>query len=91
MELNTVREFRNRATEILSSKGPVLITRHGKVAGVFVPASDGELSMNLRREIFDSASGKLEAQRKELGITQEQIDSDIDELHKKRRATRRRR
>ena len=91
MKLNTVREFRNRATEILSSKGPVLITRHGKVAGVFVPASDGELPLNLRREIFDSATGQLQKQRTELGVTEEQIGADIDELHKKRRAARSRR
>ena len=88
MELNTVREFRNRATGILLSKGPVIITRHGRAAGVFLPTPDGQLPLDLRREIFAAATEQLHKQREELGVTEEQVAAEIDELHKKRRAAR---
>jgi hypothetical protein len=88
MELNTDLEFRNRATDILRSKEPVVITQHGKVAGVFLPTPDGQLPLDVRRQLFAAATEKLHKQREELGITDEQIEADIDELHRKRRAAR---
>ena len=89
MELNTVREFRNRATDILRSKNPVIITRHGKVAGVFLPTPDGQLPLELRRELFAAATEQLHKHREELGVPEEQVAAALAEWHKKRRAARR--
>ncbi len=87
MELD-IRELRNPATDILSSTEPVVITHHGKVAGVFLPTPDGQLPLDVRRQLFAAATEKLHKQREELGVTEEQVEADIDELHKKRRAAR---
>ncbi len=88
MEFHTVHEFRNKVSDMLNAKGPVVITRRGKVAGVFVPSPDGEIPVDLRREIFSAAADALSRQRQALGISEEEIESDIEELHSKRRAAR---
>ena len=62
--------------------------QNGKVAGVFLSTQDGQVPLDLRRQLFAAATEKLRKQREELGITEEQIEADIDELHRKRRAAR---
>ena len=88
MDFHTVHEFRNRVSDMLRAKGPVVITRRGKVAGVFVPSPDGQIPADLRREVFIAVTDRLSRQRELMGITEEQIAADIEELHRKRRATR---
>ena len=88
MEFHTVHEFRNKVTDMLSAKGPVVITRRGKVAGVFVPSPDGQIPVDFRREVFSAATDALSRQREALGVSDEQIEADIEELHRKRRAAR---
>ena len=88
MEFHTVHEFRNKVSDMLRAKGPVVITRRGKVAGVFVPSPDGRLPADFQREVFTVVTGQLSRQRELLGIGEEQLGADIDELHRKRRAAR---
>jgi hypothetical protein len=38
MKISTVREFRDNASGLLRSKDPILVTRRGRLAGVFFPA-----------------------------------------------------
>lgn len=55
MKIATVKEFRNRATKLLRSVEPLLITRHGKAAGLYIPLSDAEaLPFELRKELQQS-------------------------------------
>lgn len=88
MEFHTVHEFRNKVSDMLKAKSPVVITRRGKVAGVFVPSPDGQIPADLQREVFTAATDALSRQRVALGISEEQIESDIEELQRKRRAAR---
>ena len=88
MEFHTVHEFRNKVSDMLRAKGPVVITRRGKVAGVFVPSPDGRLPADFQREVFTVVTRQLSRQRESLGIGEEQIGADIDELHRKRLAAR---
>lgn len=38
MRISTVREFRDNASGMLRAKDPILVTRRGKLAGIFFPA-----------------------------------------------------
>lgn len=76
MEFHTVHEFRNKFSDMLRTK----------VAGVFVPSPGGRLPADLQREDFTVVTAQLSRQRESLGISEEQIAADIDELHRKRRA-----
>ena len=52
MRISTVREFRDNATVLLRSKDPILVTRRGKLAGIFFPRPETTLPIELKRELF---------------------------------------
>jgi hypothetical protein len=89
MRVSTVREFRDKATTLLKSTEPVLITRRGRMAGVFFPSPDGTLPVDLKRELFVKLSAEIGRQLKERGQTEEKIVSDFNSWRKGRRANRR--
>jgi hypothetical protein len=53
MRVSTVREFRDKATVLLKSKEPILITRRGRMAGIFFLSPEGTVSLDLNRQLFD--------------------------------------
>jgi hypothetical protein len=91
MRVSTVREFRDNATELLKSKDPVLITRRGRMAGVFFPSPDGMLPVDLKRQLFEKLSAEIARQIGEGGATEEEVLSDFGSWRKSRCETRRRR
>jgi hypothetical protein len=52
MKISTVREFRDNATGLLRSKDPILVTRRGRLAGIFFPWPEASLPIELKRELF---------------------------------------
>lgn len=91
MKISTVREFPVRATGLLRSKDPVLVTRRGKLAGVFFPSPESTLPLELKRELFGMLSRAIAAQIRRRGLNQKDILADFERWRKKRRAPRRRR
>ena len=91
MRVSTVREFRDNATGLLKSKEPVLITRRGRMAGVFFPSPEGMLPVDLKRQLFEKLSAEIARQIGESGATEEEVLSDFGSWRKSRRETRRRR
>jgi hypothetical protein len=91
MKISTVREFRDRATGLLRSKDPVLVTRRGKLAGVFFPSPSSSLPLELKRELFVMLSRAIALQIKRRGLREEDVLADFERWRKERRATRRRR
>jgi hypothetical protein len=47
MKISSVREFRDNATSFLRSKDPILVTRRGRLAGVFFPCPRVRCRSNL--------------------------------------------
>jgi hypothetical protein len=91
MRVSTVREFRDNATGLLKSKEPVLITRRGRMAGVFFPSPEGTLPIDLKRELFEKLSAEVARQIGKSGVTETEIQSDFESWRKTRREARRRR
>lgn len=91
MRISTVREFRDGATGLLRSKDPILVTRRGRVAGVFFPCPEQSIPLELKREMFSMLSGALARQIKKRGLTEEDILADFERWRKERRENRRRR
>lgn len=91
MRISTVREFRDRATGLLRSQDPILITRRGRLAGVFLPWKDASLPLDLRRELFSMLTSEIARQLKKKRVTEKQVLNDFERWRKGRRATRRRR
>jgi len=88
MEFHTVREFRDKATTILRSTEPVFITRRGKLAGVYLPVADGELPLDLKRQLFGVLVEKIRQEREEKGVSETEILDDFTTWQKERRAVR---
>jgi len=91
MRISTVREFRDQATNLLRSDDPVLVTRRGRVAGVFLPWKEATLPVDLRRELFSMLTAQIALQLKKKRVTEKAVLQDFSTWQKERRATRRRR
>ena len=91
MKISTVREFRDHATEVFHSKDPVLVTRHGQLAGIFFPHPEESLPLEMKKELYKILSAQVARQFKERGMTEEELVQDFEAWRKKRRETRRRR
>ena len=91
MKISSVREFRDRATGFLRSKDPVLVTRSGRLAGVFCPCPGATLPLELKRELFGMLSQAIAIQMKRRGLSEREVLGDFERWRKERRVTGRRR
>lgn len=91
MRISTVREFRDNASGLLRSRDPILITRRGRLAGIFFPRPESTLPLELKREIFAVLSADIARQLKRSRVTERAVLEDFATWRKARRAARRRR
>ena len=91
MRISTVREFRDKATGLLRSRTPILVTRRGRLAGIFFPRPEITLPIELKRELYDMLSSDVARQLKRRKVSEEDVLEDFEASRTKRRATRRRR
>ena len=63
MRVVTVRDFRDRASEMFRSDDVILVTREGRPAGFFLPWPSPELPDDVKREIFLRLTEEIAAQR----------------------------
>ena len=62
MRISTVREFRDKATGLVRSRTPILVTRRGRLAGIFFPRPEITLPIELKRELYDMLSSDVARQ-----------------------------
>jgi PHD/YefM family antitoxin component YafN of YafNO toxin-antitoxin module len=74
MRTTTVKEFRDQATKLLRGSEPLLITRRGKAAGLYLPLEQTQdLPFELRKELQVSLARSVRQAMEEKGITEEEI------------------
>jgi PHD/YefM family antitoxin component YafN of YafNO toxin-antitoxin module len=72
-----IREFREKlATYILAGDKPIAITRHGDTVGYFLPTRPKRSEADLRA--FQEAAEKIDRQLAAAGVTEEEINEDIE-------------
>lgn len=91
MKISTVREFRDKASGLLRSKDPILVTRRGRLAGVFFPWQKEALPLELKQDLFAMLTGEIARQIRRRGISEKQVLADFERWRKARHAARRRR
>ena len=91
MKISSARDFRDRATGLLRSKDPVLVTRRGRLAGIFFPTPEATLPIELKRELFPLLSAEIRRQLRRRHLSEREVDADFESWRKTRRAARRRR
>ena len=85
MRVSTVSEFRDRTTVLLKSKEPVLITRRGRLAGIFFPSPEGTVSLGFHHQLFNQLSAEIGRRLRKNGSGEEEIQSDFEAWRKTRR------
>jgi hypothetical protein len=91
MRISTIREFRDRATTLIRSEDPILLTRRGRVAGVFLPWREATLPLDLKRELFSMLTSEIARHLKKKRLSEKDILQDFARWRKARRETGRRR
>lgn len=91
MRISTIREFRDRATALFRSDDPILVTRRGKVAGVFLPWREATLPVDFKRELFSMLTAEIAHQLKKKRVTEKAVLQDFERWRKGRREPGRRR
>lgn len=91
MRITTIREFRDRATQMFRSKDPILMLRRGKVAGIFFPYPAETLPVELKRELFMAITDSIGKRLERAKISKEEILEDFEAFRTKHRKARRRR
>jgi PHD/YefM family antitoxin component YafN of YafNO toxin-antitoxin module len=86
MKVATVREFRDKATTYFKEEEPVLVTRHGKVTGLYLPIEHPEsFPVELRQDVLVRIGEALSRSLAEKGISEEKLLADFDAYKKTRR------
>ena len=77
MRVVTVRDFRDRASEMFRSDDVILVTRDGRPAGFFLPWETPDLPEDVRREVFLRLTEQVAAQREARGVSEEEVLGDF--------------
>ncbi len=86
MKIATVKEFRDKATAYFKDEEPVLVTRHGKVTGLYLPIEHPEsFPEELRKDLLIRIGELVSRSLERKVLTEEKILADFDSYKKARR------
>ena len=86
MKVTGIRELRTRAAVLLGSGEPVLVTKHGKVFGVYVPLDEPDrLPDELRRELTGVVGKYLAKALERKGVSERDVKEDFRAYRRRRR------
>lgn len=86
MRIAGIRELRARSADLLGGDEPVLVTKHGRVSGVYLPLEEPDrLPADLRRELATVLGRHLSRLLAAQGVTEEEIAEDFRARRKRRR------
>jgi hypothetical protein len=84
MKVVTVRDFRDRASEMFRSDDVILVTRDGAPAGFFLPWDTPDLPVEVRREVFLRLSEQIGAQLEKQGVSEREALEDFAASRRRR-------
>ncbi|HEX6350091.1 MAG TPA: hypothetical protein VF160_11960 [Candidatus Dormibacteraeota bacterium] len=81
----TLRDFRDRATEMMRSNEILLVTRDGKPAGFFLPWDRPDLPDDVRKGLYGELAQRARRHLEEKGVTEDEVLSDFSAARRSRR------
>ena len=85
MKIAGIRELRADIKGVLSAGEPVLVTRHGRVSGVYVPLDEPDrIPDDLRKDIVRVLGEHLSHQLDTAGVCEDDVLEDFH-AHRRRR------
>ena len=86
MKVTGIRELRTRTAVWLGGGEPVLVTKHGRVSGVYVPLDEPDrLPDELRRELTGVVGKHLAKALQRGGVTERDVKEDFHAYRRRRR------
>jgi hypothetical protein len=86
MRVAGIREIRAKTAELLSGDEPLLVTRHGKISGLYLPLADPDrLPRDLRQELGRVLSDHLARRLAARSLTEEGVHQDFNAFRRRRR------
>lgn len=86
MKIAGVREVREKTAEYLSGGDPFLVTKHGKIAGVYIPLDTADrLPDDWRREIGRMLSAYFAGILRAKGVSDKDVAEDFRAYRRRRR------
>ena len=86
MKVTGIRELRTRTAVLLGSGEPVLVTKHGKVSGIYVPLDEPDrLPDDLRRELTAVVGKHLAKALERKGVAERDVKEDFRAYRRRRR------
>ncbi len=86
MRIAGIRELRARSAALLGGDEPIVVTRHGRVSGVYLPLEDPDrLPTDLRRELSAVLGRHLSRLLAAQRITEQKLAGDFRAYRKRRR------
>lgn len=86
MKVAGIRELRAKSAALFGSGEPILVTRHGKVSGVYVPLDEPDrLPDDLRRELVAVLGRHLAKVLERKGVTEREVTEDFHAYRQRRR------
>ena len=77
MKVVSVRDFRDRASEMFRSEDVILVTRDGAPAGFYLPWDTPELPIEVRREVFLRLSEQIGTALDAQGASEQEVVDDF--------------
>jgi hypothetical protein len=84
VKISTELELQNNATALLDSMEPVLITREGKMAGLYLPSGQDGFPEDLKKNLFEQFSQQIGILLQQSGVDPAEVESDFKEWRKNR-------
>jgi hypothetical protein len=85
MKIASIRDFKNKATSYFKEAEPILVTRHGKLTGLYLPLdSPNSIPIELRRELLLRFGAYLESCLQANSVSEKDILEDFKEYKKSR-------
>ena len=86
MKIAGIRELRADIKGVLSAGEPILVTRHGQVAGVYVPLDEPDrIPDDVRKDIVRVLGAYLRQKLRAAGVREGDVLKDFDAYRRRRR------
>ena len=85
MKIAGIRKVRSQMASLFGGHEPVLITRHGKISGLYLPLDQPDrIPDDLRRELAGVLGRYLDQALRSRGVTEGDVQEDFN-AHRRRR------
>jgi len=86
MRMAGIRELRSEMAALLGGEEPILVTKHGKVSGLYLPLDNpDEIPEDIRREVVGVLGRHLDRLLEASGVGEAEIQADFDAQKRRRR------